>query len=153
MFQRKLRMPFAAGRLPAEAPQLAFLRCQRALYFAQDTSALSGYLLRSSHFYACKGTFSPPRPFFFSTIPIDRRSCASGSSAARTFMLAKKGLAGTKGLFVIVKWEFRSFLWHMQIGTGSRAKNTSVIFVRQDYMDQKYFELWGPKKRFFFRLI
>ena len=38
MFQRKLRMPFAAGRLPAEAPQLAFSRCQRALSFPADIS-------------------------------------------------------------------------------------------------------------------
>ena len=34
--------------------------------------------LCSSHFYAGKGPFSPPRPFF--SVPIGRRSCSSGTS-------------------------------------------------------------------------
>ena len=46
--------------------------------------------LCSSHFYAGKGPLVPPRPFFaLLRMPFCRWSFASGSSAARIFMLAK----------------------------------------------------------------
>ena len=114
----------AAGHVPAEAPNdfLPLVVCQRklhSLHFHAARGPLSSpqtllcaapnaFLplvvcqrkLRSSHFHPAIGPFSPPRPFFaLLRMPIGRRSCASGSSAARIFMLAKGPVVSSDPFF------------------------------------------------------